>query len=71
MKFDFEKFVKDIHNRFIDKIDELSVKELLRIDEDGYYRDSPESMGKRLKISNIQFTGEKENLQFSRLLNWH
>lgn len=71
MKFDFEKFVKDIHNRFIDKIDELSVKELLRIDEDGYYRDSPESMGKRLKISNIQFTGEKENgekIDYSREL---
>lgn len=59
--FDYNKFVKTVHQSFADLATEQQVQDWLNL-EDDYNKDSPASLGKSLSISRIKLNGKKNNL---------
>ncbi len=59
--FDYNKFVKTVHQSFTDSATEQQVHDWLNL-EDDYNKDSPASLGKSLSISRIKLKGKKNNL---------
>lgn len=60
MKFDYNKFVKDLQSEFKDSFTLDEIKNLLNLEEE-INRDTPLSTGKRLLVNYISFIGKKEN----------
>ncbi|MDJ1503501.1 hypothetical protein [Xanthocytophaga agilis] len=59
MSFDLEKFINLIYQEFQTELSISDIEEILDLKEI-YNRDSPLSTGKRLLLTNISFTGQKE-----------
>lgn len=58
MKFDFTKFVNELHEDFQDSLSIDEITQLLELGE-SYSKDSPLSTGKNFVINHIAFKGEK------------
>jgi hypothetical protein len=58
MKFNFQKFVKEIHCEFQNEISAEDLSKLLDLGDD-YSKDTPVSTGKRLNINSVSFRGVK------------
>jgi DNA repair exonuclease SbcCD ATPase subunit len=60
MIFDYDKFIRSIHQEYKDKFSLDEIKELLDINGD-YNKDTPISTGKRLFLTKISIKGQKTN----------
>lgn len=59
MKFDYNKFMKDLHSDFKDSFSLEEIKSLLNLEEE-IDRDTSLSNGKRLTVNYVAFNGKKE-----------
>lgn len=60
MKFDYNKFIKDLHSEFKDSFTVEEIKSLLNLEEE-IDRDTSLSNGKRLTVNYVAFSGKKED----------
>ena len=56
----YTEFIKYVHEHFKEDIELDDIKEILHL-EQGYNRDSPESIGKYLLLNRLIFSGDKKN----------
>ncbi|HEY5591325.1 MAG TPA: hypothetical protein VIK55_09935 [Paludibacter sp.] len=66
--FNYKKFIKYVHNRFLDSYSEENIENLFELNE-SYEKDNPKSPGKILFINEIIFSGVKsgqEPFSYSR-----
>lgn len=63
--FNYNKFIKYVHDKFSDTLSEEEIETLFQLNE-GYDKDDPKSQGKILTISKLFFSGIKSgNIPFS------
>ncbi len=62
-EINYKKFITHVHNHFKNDIELEKVKELLHLEE-GYNKDSPESLGRYLVLNRLIFSGEKKGSEF-------
>ena len=55
----YTEFIKYVHEHFKEDIELDDIKEILHL-EQGYNRDSPESIGKYLLLNRLIFSGDKK-----------
>ena len=60
MKFDYNKFTKELEEQFIDSLTSDEIQELLKLEE-SYSKDNPTSTGKTLIVNHIAFKGMKNS----------
>jgi len=60
MKFDINQFITELHTQFQDTLSLEEIRNLLELEEP-YSKDSPNSSGKNLILTNIAFKGQKSN----------
>src|SRR5690606_15949364 len=60
MKFDYNKFMKDLHSEFKDSFTLEEIKSLLNLEEE-IGRDTSLSTGKRITVNYVAFNGKKED----------
>lgn len=62
MKFDYNKFMKDLHSDFKDSFSLEEIKSLLNLEEE-IDRDTSLSNGKRLTVNYVAFNGKKKRME--------
>lgn len=60
-KFNYEKFVKDIHSTYSEKLSLAEIQAILDLEEGYSSQDTPVSTGKKLVITGVFFKGKKTN----------